>query len=581
MMPQPHGYSAEHSAPVMGGRADRLLSSEHIVTVAARNRTKPCPRESDPRKVFAGERMAEDTRVTRNAAIFSSATVFSRILGLARTALIAGTFGTSLAASAFFFAYSIPNMLRRLSGEGALGGAFIPVFTEEIEKKGEAAGFRLASSVGVVVSLVLLGLMILITVVLQSIGLLFGASQKTVLVVRLTQLMLPYLFFISLAGFGMAVLNSLNHFFVPAVSPAIHNIILIGSILLLCPLLGDTKEERIYGLAIGVLVGGAIQFGILYFPLKRRRYSLKAGVDLHADGLRKVSRLFLPGMFSLAVTQINAVVDKLLAFFVKGHETSAPSELFYGNLIVELPLAVFGVSLGVAVFPSLSRLKASGRMEDFKATVAYTLRQSLAIALPASVALILLRDPIIRVIYQRRAFGDAAAEAVAPVLMCYAFGLFAYTAIKIVVPAFLSLQDPRTPMKVGLGVTAMNFALNCLAVFVVKRVWGLALSTSLCAVTQTALLLFILRSRIGPLGGRRIARSAIKIALATLAMGVVVLVSYDTARNIVSGTGAMVWIIQLLVPVSCGLISYMFFCHFLGVREVGEILAALAKRREN
>jgi len=525
--------------------------------------------------------MTEDRQVTRNAAVFSSATILSRILGLVRTALIAGTFGTSLAASAFFFAYSIPNMLRRLSGEGALGGAFIPVFTEEMEKRGRLAGLRLANSVGLVVSLVLIGLILLMTLVLQSIGLLFSSSQKTILVVKLTQLMLPYLFFIALAGFGMAVLNSLNHFFVPAISPAIHNVILIGALLFLCPLMGaPNKEKMIYGLAIGVLVGGAIQLGILYFPLKQKQYSLKAGAHLRAEGLKKVSRLFLPGMFSLAVTQINTVMDKLLAFFVKGHEASAPSELFYGNLIVELPLAVFGISLGVAVFPSLSRLKASGRMQDFKTTLAYTLRQSLAVALPASVGLILLRHPIIGVIYQRRAFGHAAAEAVAPVLMCYAFGLFAYTTIKIIVPAFLSLQDAKTPMRVGLGVTAMNFVLNCFAVFVMKRVWGLALSTSLCAATQTALLLYILRGKIGALGGRQIARSLIKIALATLAMGTVVLIALKAAMEITPGTGAPARIVQLFLPVSCGLISYLVFCHFLKVREVREVLAALAKREK-
>jgi putative peptidoglycan lipid II flippase len=521
--------------------------------------------------------MTEDRQVTRNAAIFSSATALSRILGLVRTALIAGGFGTSLAASAFFFAYSIPNMLRRLSGEGALGGAFIPVFTEEIEKRGSVAGFRLANTFGLLISLVLIGLMLLMTIVLQSIGLVFGASQKTILVVKLTQLMLPYLFFISLAGFGMAVLNSLNHFFVPAISPAIHNVILIGSLFLLCPLMGDTKEKAIYGLAMGVLIGGAVQLAILYFPLKGKRYSLKTGVDLHAEGVKKVSRLFLPGMFSLAVTQINAVVDKLLAFFVKGHETSAPSELFYGNLIVELPLAVFGVSLGVAVFPSLSRLRASGRMQEFKSTFGSALRQSLAIALPASVGLVLLREPIIALVYQRRAFGHAAAEAVAPVLMCYGVGLFAYTAIKIIVPAFLSLQDPRTPMKVGLGMTLLNFGLNCVAVFVMRRVWGLALSTSFCAVTQTALLLYILREKIGLLGGRRIARSAVRIALATLGMGVIVAFALLAARGVAPGAGALARIIQLALPVGCGLISYPVFCHLLHVSEVREVLAAFAR----
>ncbi|NQT84822.1 murein biosynthesis integral membrane protein MurJ [bacterium] len=522
--------------------------------------------------------MHENRTVTRNATIFSSATLLSRLLGLVRTALIAGTFGTSLAASAFFFAYSIPNMLRRLSGEGALGGAFIPVFTEEMEKRGKLAALRVSNSVGLAVSTVLIALMLLITLILQSIGLLFPTSEKTALVVKLTQLMLPYLFFISLAGFGMAILNSLNHFLVPAISPAIHNVILIATLLFLCPLMGATKEEMIYGLAIGVLVGGAIQLGILYFPLKRKGYSLSAGVDFHAEGLKKILRLFLPGMFALAVTQVNAIMDKLLAFFVKGHAESAPSELFYGNLIVELPLAVFGVSLGVAVFPSLSRLRASGEMGQFRTTFSYALRQTMAIALPASAGLILLREPIIRLIYQRRAFGHAATEAVAPVMVGYALGLFAYTALKIIVPAFLSLQDARTPMKVGFRITVLNFAMNCFAVFVMKRVWGLALATSLSAAIQMGVLLYLLRGKIGAFGGRQIALSIVRIVLATVAMGAVTLLALAAARVMTPGSGVYARIIQVLFPVSCGLISYIIFCHLFKVKEVREVIVALRKR---
>jgi len=525
--------------------------------------------------------MTENKTVTRNATIFSSATVLSRILGLLRTALIARAFGTSLAASAFFFAYSIPNMLRRLSGEGALGGAFIPVFAEEMEKRGKIAAIRLSNSVGLAVSLSLIGMMLLMTLVLQSVGLLFHSSQKTVLVVNLTQVMLPYLFLISLAGFGMAVLNSLNHFLVPAISPAVHNVVLIGAIFFLCPLMGKTKGEMIYGLAFGVLLGGAVQLGILSFPLRAKQYSFRTGVDFRAEGLKKILTLFLPGVFSLSVTQLNAVMDKLLGFFVKGHAESAPSELFYGDLIVELPLAVFGVSLGVAVFPSLSRLRASGQMEQFKATFSYALRQTLAIALPASAGLVILREPLVRLIYQRRAFGHAATEAVAPVMMCYAFGLFAYAAVKIIVPAFLSLQDARTPMRIGLTSTALNFCMNCFAVFVMKQVWGLALATSLSATFQMVVLLYLLRGRIGRFGGKQIVSSTVRILLATSAMGVVTFAALAAVHALGYEKGSSARIFEVLFPVSCGLISYLIFCHLLRVREVREVLAALRRRERS
>ncbi len=525
--------------------------------------------------------MTENRTVTRNATIFSSATVLSRLLGLVRTALIAGTFGTSLAASAFFFAYSIPNMLRRLSGEGALGGAFIPVFTETMEKRGKPEAMRVANSVGLALSLVAAALMLLMALVLQGVGQIFHESEKTVLVVKLTQVMLPYLFFIALAGFGMAVLNSLNHFLIPAISPAIHNVILIAALLFLCPLMGaPDKQKMVYGLAIGVLVGGAVQLAVLYLPLKNKGYSLKTGVDLRSERPRRVLRLFLPAVFGLAVTQINAVLDKLLAFFVKGHETSAPSELFYANLVVELPLAVFGVSLAVAVFPSLSRLKASDNMQQFKTTFSYALRQATAIALPASVGMLLLGKPIIRLLYERGVFGRAATDAVAPVMICYCIGLVAYTAVKIIVPAFLSLQDPRTPMRVGLGITGLDFAMNCFAVFVLKCVWGLALSTSLAAAIQTVVLLYLLRKKIGRIGGRQIAFSTLRIALATLAMAIVTLFALEAARYLAPGTTSVAQIIAVVFPMSCGSISYLVFCRLLKVKEVKEALLAFGRRNE-
>lgn len=529
------------------------------------------------RTFFESEDMSEETQVTRNAAIFGGATVLSRILGLVRTALIASAFGTSLAASAFFFAYSIPNMLRRLSGEGALGGAFIPVFTEELEKRGQTAAIRLANSVALIVSLILAGVLVVMALALQATSFFFAASKKTVLVAQLTQLMLPYLFFISLAGFGMAVLNSLNHFFMPAISPAIHNMVLIAALIFLCPLMGQTKEQMVYGLAIGVIVGGAIQLAILYYPLKKKGYVLNTGVYFRGESLRKVSRLFLPGVFGLAVSQINAVVDKLLGFFVRGHETSAPSELFYANLIVELPLAVFGVSLGVAVFPSLSRLWASQRMKDFKRTLSSALRQAMAISFPATVGLVLLREPVIRVIYQRKAFGAAAAEAVAPVLTGYAVGLFAYTAAKIVVPAFLSLQDSRTPMRVGLAMTLLNLGLNCVAVFALRIVWGLALSTSLCAALQTVILLYILRKKIGLLGGRQIVLSVLRIAVATAFMGIVVHGALKVAGHVSPGTGGWANLVGLLLPTVCGLLSYPLFCHLFRVGELRDVFRAFRK----
>jgi putative peptidoglycan lipid II flippase len=216
-------------------------------------------------------------------------------------------------------------------------------------------------------------------------------------------------------------------------------------------------------------------------------------------------------------------------------------------------------------------------VKDFKRTLSSALRQAMAISFPATVGLVLLREPVIRVIYQRRAFDAAAAEAVAPVLTGYAVGLFAYTAAKIVVPAFLSLQDARTPMRVGLAMTLLDFGLNCVAVFAMERVWGLALSTSLCAALQTVILLYILRRRIGLLGGRQIASSVLRIALATAFMGVVVHGALKVAGHVSPGTGGWANLVGLLLPTVCGLLSYPLFCHLFRVGELRDVFRAFRK----
>lgn len=518
--------------------------------------------------------MKEDRSLTRNASLIGSATMLSRLLGMARDILTASYFGTGPAMSAFVAAFTIPNLFRKLFGEGALTGAFIPVFTEYLEREKRRRAWQMAS---IILSLLMVFLAVLVAIGLIVTGLISReVAGEYYLTIRLLRVMLPYLFFVCLTGLLGAVLNSLRHFALPAAAPVLLNLAWIGALLFLCPRFGGRPEEKIYGLALGVVIGGVIQAGAQLPGLRKKGFRFRFRLDLHHPAVKRIVYLLGPALLGMGLIQLNVVVDRFLAFLI-GPE--APATLYFANRLVQLPLGVFGIALATAVLPLFSSQAASRRREDYKKTLAYSLRMISVVSVPAAVGLIVLRRPIIQLLFQRNSFGPASTSATAWVLLFYALGLPAFAALKIMVQAFYSRQDTRTPVKVAAAAMFLNLGLNLLVVFnpwlkAHLREGGLALSTSIAAFLNLGLLAYLLRRRIGPLRGPEIASSLGKIVPASLVMGVSCYLSLCWWARHFSSPGLLTRIGGVFGPILISLIVFWLVAKLIKIPEIGELKQA-------
>jgi len=328
-------------------------------------------------------------KITRSATVFGSFTFLSRTLGMVRDIVIARLFGTSFVMSAYTIAFTFPNLFRRIFGEGTMVGAFVPVFTEEMEKRGKEPALKLAAKMVPILASILLGITLIIVFGIGVARSSLNLSEQATLVLSLTQWLMPYMIFICVAALFMGILNSLSHFAIPALSPCVLNISLIFSGLWLCPFIPGDLETKVYGLVAGVLIGGVLQFAF-HFPILKRKgvplsfqYSLKE--SWQEPAIRKILKLMVPGIIGLSINQINVIVDRLLSFIISD---SAAAILFYGDRLVEFPLGVFGIALAIAVLPALSRHAARQELTQLKESLVYSLRQVLFITLPATVGLL-------------------------------------------------------------------------------------------------------------------------------------------------------------------------------------------------
>ncbi|MBN1917108.1 MAG: murein biosynthesis integral membrane protein MurJ [Verrucomicrobia bacterium] len=523
----------------------------------------------------AEERALGRGGITRAATVFGLGTAASRVMGLVRDMLAASIFGTSLAWSAFVLAFAIPNLFRRLFAEGALAGAFVPVFTDQLKHEGRESALRLARTVATAVGVVLLGVIVVAWVVFGVLDVVVDTA-KVNLIARLGSIVMPYVFFICLAGFGMAVLNSFNHFAVPAFSPVLLNVIFIVALAVFVPVFGGAEQYGIYAVAIAVIVGGVVQLGVQVPVLRRFGFVHRPLLDLRDPAFRRVLALFLPRLVGLAVVQINVVVDYALGYIISD---DASSHLAYANRLVQLPLGIFGVAIATAALPALSKLRAAGRMDTFRSTLSYSLRQTLSIAIPASVGLILIRRPLVELIYERGAFSPAASLIVSDVVMFYAFGLFAYATTQILVPAFLALQDAKTPMRISIGTTVLNFCLNMLlGVALGMAARGFALATAISATCNLVLLAVLLRRRLGQIEGRPLLDSIVRIVVASLVMGAWVFAACFLLGRLFEGPSVLIRVLLVVVPTGVGLAAYLVASQVLGSREAREFLHAYRRK---
>ncbi|OPY78335.1 MAG: putative peptidoglycan biosynthesis protein MurJ [Syntrophus sp. PtaU1.Bin005] len=459
----------------------------------------------------------ENENVARAAGIVGMATMLSRIFGFIRDMVVAAFFGAGIATDAFFVAFRIPNLLRRLLGEGSLTVAFIPVFTEYLKTKSRESALELASIALTFLSIVLVlvsmaGVLLSPLVVsLMAPGFLKNPEQFD-LAVFLTRIMFPYIFFISLVALCMGILNSLRHFAAPALAPVVLNI----SMILTTLLLHRSFEQPITALAVGVMLGGALQLAMQWPVMIRMGAILKPNFHFRHPGMKRIGRLLIPTLVGSGIYQINIFIGTILASILpKG----SVSFLYYADRVVELPLGVFAIAVGTASLPSLSAQVAKGLFEDFKKTISFSLRLILFITIPATIALIALREPIVSVLFQRGAFDAYSTRMTAQALLFYTVGLWAFSVIRVIDSAFFSLQDRKSPLKAAAVSLIVNVGLSVLLMFPLKH-GGLALATSAASAVNVLMLSYILWKKIGTFLDTQFYSSVAKACVASVVMAV-------------------------------------------------------------
>jgi putative peptidoglycan lipid II flippase len=448
--------------------------------------------------------------------LISSATLVSRVLGYLRDMLIAHYLGAGWVADAFFVAHRIPNFLRRLFGEGTLTAAFVPVLAERLATEGDEAARRLIGRLASLLlaastALTVLGVLAAPWLVrIMAPGFIHHAEEFA-LAVNLTRVMFPFALFLAVAALAMGILQTHKRFLWPALAPAAYNLCII----VVTVALADRWWSPAYALAAGVVVGGLAQLVIQLPAVRALNYPLRLVWRPGDRAVLRVVRLMGPGILALAILQVNVLISTLLASFLP---VGAVSYLYYANRITEFPLGLFGISVATASLPALSDYVAQGDREGFVRGVRHALQIVFLAMVPAAVGMIALADPIITLLFQTGAFTGADVEATRLALFGFAAGIWAYATVKVVIQAFYAHQDTTTPLRTGAAAVVVNIALS-LALMVPLRHAGLALATSLAAIFQFGLLLYLLRRRIGLLGGRRLIATAGRAVAASAVMG--------------------------------------------------------------
>jgi putative peptidoglycan lipid II flippase len=453
----------------------------------------------------------------------SIATMASRVLGLAREQVMAGIFGAGLATDAFNVAFRVPNLLRDLFAEGALSAAFVPTFTETDHRRGREEAWRLGAQVMNALAIALALVTILGWIITPWLVRLLapGFSKipgKVDLTITLSRVMLPFLLIVALAAAAMGMLNALRRFTVPALAPMFLNAGMIVGGLALIPVFRSFGLPTILAMAVGVVIGGLLQLLVQLPLLFKLGFRPAWPPALTHPGVRRIAFLMLPATIGLAATQLNIFVNTILASMLS---QGSVSWLSYAFRLMQLPIGVFGVALATVSLPTVARQAVEGNFAALRATVSGAIRLVFALTLPATFGLWALSTPLVRLLYQHGHFHTWDTNATAAALSAYCVGLCAYSAVKVLVPTYYALGDTRTPVMASFLSVLVNLAGNLILMRWLGHV-GLALSTSLTMLFNFAQLSFYLRRKLGRLDGRRMARTALKVGLASAAMAAIV-----------------------------------------------------------
>lgn len=519
--------------------------------------------------------------ILRSTATISVCTTLSRLLGLVREILMASLFGTSLAKSAFDVAFKIPNLFRRLFGEGALSAAFIPVFTESLEKEGVDKANRLAGRVMAMLGAVLAAVVILVVVLSGVVLHLFALDERTAAVLPLLQITIAYTFFICLVGLCMAILNSVHHFTLPAATPLLLNVIWIGCLIFICPRIGDMPDKQIYGVAWAVLVAGAFQLAVQYPALRHFGLCPRLSFSWHDPRVRKVLLLMGPAALGVGVMQVNVVLDGILALLVGQW---APAALTYAERLIYLPLGVFATALGTVLLPTFSRYAAREEGGRIKTSLRMACENLMLVMVPASVGLWVLAPEIVEAIFERGEFDSESTVLTARALRFYAPGLVTFSLYKLLVPVFYSQQDTATPVRLGVKMVCVNFFLNVLFIITWPRGFkhaGLACATVLSSAMSCACLGVLVNRRFGAVGWSEIFGAFLRIGLASSGMGVCVRGVHSSlcATGILDTLGPeLARLVALAAAVVCGVMAFVLLALILCRGSIASIQSSWRER---
>ena len=526
----------------------------------------------------------EQHRVIRSAAKVGGFTLLSRFLGLIRDTLTASAFGISPVMSDFVVAFRLPNLFRALFGEGALSSAFVPVFMATRRQEGEPAAWLVARKT---VTALAVFLSALVAVLIGGLWVLEHAcpdlAARAPHLLPLMRIMLPYVLLICLAGLLMAMLNACHQFSLPAFTPSLLNLTWILTVLFICPHLGVTQEQQIYGVAWAVVVAGALQLGVQLPALMRRGFKPGFTWDLADARVRQVFTLMGPTALGQSVTQVNVMVNTLLARWAAPW---APASLFFAERLLYFPQGLLATALSTVLLPVLSGHAAQGDHGKMRATINHGLRTLLFVMIPASVGLLTLADPITRLIFGWGVFDAAAVDHTAIAVQFYAPGLMVFCLAKVFVPAFYALQDTRTPFRLGLLAVAINFSLN--VVFVLTwpeqiRHAGLALATVISEGVNGFALGFLLHRRLGSPGWGLVFRGVARALFSSAVMAGLLVVARPALERLLVHLGAPDKLVQLgsvLGAIGAGVLAYFLTAALLRAPELGFVREALQRRRQ-
>ncbi len=509
----------------------------------------------------------------KSSGAMAAATMTSRVLGMVREMVYARFMGTSWVASAFLLAFQIPNLFRRLLGEGALTAAFIPIFKEKEKLEGEPAMWRAAN--GVISALIIFTcVVVFVGFVAVSIALAAGQnhfSDKTVLMLQLLRWMLPYLLLVCLAAVFMGMLNARGRFFIPAMGATMLNVVMIASVLWLAPKMGAQLDEQIFALVIGVLAAGVAQAAFQLPTLWRDGFSFRWVSPWRDETVRRVVKQMLPATIGVAAFQINVVLTHGVAYWVDDYIVAS---FQYAVRLMELPQGLFGVSLATYLLPTLSGLAAEKNYAGFRSELRQGLSYLIFANLIASMLLVVLAEPIIRLLFERGKFDAVSTHQATLALACLAPGLVAFSAVNVLARAFFALGDTKTPMKISAFCLLLNLILAVSLVWRFKQA-GLGIANTATSLVNVGLLTLALRKKLVKLEMESLRKSLLPLALATALAGVVAWFGWRYWENTLGHATLALKLGAVFVPAGLAGIVYWLITLVLKIpaaREIGDLI---------